>query len=516
MKKSLKIMAAVLAAGLSLTSLVGCKSKTSSPNSASDIEISFWVAGFGETFMDKIIDGFNAKYPEYHAYKTSGRNSTTLVNSLKLGKNDTTDIYFSATDVLINYHDMFMDLSDIAESKIDGEDKSIKDKYDASLYRSLKNPDGSLDTLGWAGAISGIMYNADIIDGKTYKVPKTTGQLQQLAIALSNDKKYNIQNFTPFVNFNDGGYYLYVVKAWMAQYAGIDYYMDSWLQLKDAEGKAPSKDVYLSENDGKKQALEVLTQIFKNEYVLYGSNSASKDSAQTKFIQGKAAMMFNGTWMYNEAQASGSKDKNFKIMRTPVISAIIDKCPSISEDSELAAVVDAVDNYLDNGGEMVLSCDDYDITEEEWNRILAARRYVYHNGSEHSLIVNKYTNAKEGVKKFIQYYYSDAGLAAFINTTHAAANASVTDDSIIDYTGWIDYEKELYSDSRKFTYITDGNARSPMFTKNVMKVYGTIPVVTEMSAAGNAKNAETIWAEFKADVEKNWSIWGKNAGYKDI
>ena len=132
MKKSLKIMAAVLAAGLSLTSFVGCKSKTSSPNSASDIEISFWVAGFGETFMDKIIDGFNAKYPEYHAYKTSGRNSTTLVNSLKLGKNDTTDIYFSATDVLINYHDMFMDLSDIAESKIDGEDR-LKIPTEASI-----------------------------------------------------------------------------------------------------------------------------------------------------------------------------------------------------------------------------------------------------------------------------------------------------------------------------------------------------------------------------------------------
>lgn len=172
MKKSLKIMAAVLAAGLSLTSFVGCKSKTSSPNSASDIEISFWVAGFGETFMDKIIDGFNAKYPEYHAYKTSGRNSTTLVNSLKLGKNDTTDIYFSATDVLINYHDMFMDLSDIAESKIDGEDKSIKDKYDASLYRSLKNPDGSLDTLGWAGAISGIMTTPTLSTARLIKFPK--------------------------------------------------------------------------------------------------------------------------------------------------------------------------------------------------------------------------------------------------------------------------------------------------------------------------------------------------------
>lgn len=520
MKKSLKITAAVLAAGLSLTSLVGCKRKTS-PNSANDVEISFWTAGFGEAYMDKIIAGFNAKYPEYHAFKTSGRDPLTLSNTLKLGKNDTTDIYFSSNDALINYRDMFMNLSDIAESKIDGEDKSIKDKYDASLYKSLKNPDGSLDTLGWAGAPAGIMYNADIIDGKTYKVPKTTDQLYKLASAIKgNTEIYDIKNFTPFVSFTDGGYYLYAVKTWMAQYTGIDYYMNNWLQLKDANGTSPSEEVYLSDTDGKKQALEVMSQIFQNGYLLYGSNTMSKDSAQTKFMLGNAAMMLNGTWMYNEAQASGSKDKNFKMMRTPVISAIIDKCPSLSEDAELAAVVEAVDNYLDNGGEKVLVCDDYEITEEEWNRILSARKYIYHNGSEHLLVVNKYTNAKEGVKKFIQYYYSDAGLAAFINTTHAAANASVTDASVIDYTGWTNYEKELYADSSKFTYVTDGNARSPMFTKNPMKVYGTTSVVPALNAPRDKDVTtemvcEKVWKAFLENANKNWSIWAKNAGYKN-
>ena len=101
---------------------------------------------------------------------------------------------------------MFMDLSEIATGKIDGEDKSIAEKYDASLYRSLKNPDGSLDTLGWAGSIAGIMYNADIIDGTDYKVPKTTDQLRNLTLKLKDDKRYNLNSFTPFVTFSDGGY----------------------------------------------------------------------------------------------------------------------------------------------------------------------------------------------------------------------------------------------------------------------------------------------------------------------
>lgn len=358
------------------------------------------------------------------------------------------------------------------------------------------------------------MYNADIIDGTDYKVPKTTDQLRNLTLKLKDDKRYNLNSFTPFVTFSDGGYYVYLVKAWMAQYAGLDYYLDNWLQLKDADGNSPSKEVYLSETDGKRQALEVMTQIFGYDYLLYGSNSMNKDTAQTKFIQGNAAMMVNGTWMYNEAQGSGSKNKNFRMMRTPVISAIKDKCPSIEDDTELAAVVTAVDAVIDDGAAVALEGDDYEVTQEDWDRIYAARKLIYHNGSEHSLIVNKYTNAGEGVKKFIQYYYSDEGLAKFTQATHTATNAFITDASKIDYTGWTDYEKQLYADASDYTYVTDGNARSKMFTSNVMKVYGTLNVVLGMSSGSNAKNAATLWNDFRNDVDNNWSTWLKNAGYQ--
>ena len=201
-------------------------------------------------------------------------------------------------------------------------------------------------------------------------------------------------------------------------------------------------------------------------------------------------------------------------MRTPVISAIKDKCPSIEDDTELAAVVTAVDAVIDDGAAVALEGDDYEVTQEDWDRIYAARKLIYHNGSEHSLIVNKYTNAGEGVKKFIQYYYSDEGLAKFTQATHAATNAFITDASKIDYTGWTDYEKQLYADASDYTYVTDGNARSKMFTSNVMKVYGTLNVVLGMSSGSNAKNAATLWNDFRNDVENNWSTWLKNAGYQ--
>ena len=514
MKKLIKAATVALAAVISLASFAGCKKP--SANSSTDIEISFWIAGFGEKFIDDIIAGFNEKYPEYNAYKKGSTNSTTLVNTLRLGKNDSTDIYFNSQDNLKNYRDLFMNLEDVVNEKIDGEDKTIAEKYDEQLFRSLKNPDGSLNMLGWAGGITGIMYNADIINGKDYKVPKTSKQLQMLTQSLLNDKRYDHEKFTPFVTFADGGYYSYLVKAWMAQYSGIDYYNDTWLMLKDADGKSPSKEVYTSKTDGKYAALEAMTAIFSDKTLLYKSNSDKKDEAQTKFVQGKAAMMVNGTWMYNEAEGSGSKTKDFRIMRTPVINAIIDKCESIEDDEELAAVVTAVDEVLDNGADVVLSGDDYEITQKDWDTVFNARRLTYQNGSDHSLIVNKYTNAKEGVKKFIKYYYSDEGLSRFINATHASATARITDESKINTEGWTENEKRLYNDSSKLVYVTDGNAVSPMFTNNVMKVYGELNVVLLMSRGDNPKSAAEIWKDFEGNVTQNWSKWLNAAGYEEI
>ena len=58
MKKIVKAAFVALAAIMAFSSFAGCGNKRSA-NSATDIEISFWVAGFGEKFMDDIIAGFN-------------------------------------------------------------------------------------------------------------------------------------------------------------------------------------------------------------------------------------------------------------------------------------------------------------------------------------------------------------------------------------------------------------------------------------------------------------------------
>lgn len=504
MKKLTKILAAVLTVALGVAAFAGC-GKKESENSATDIEISFWEGSFGVDYMKDIVSAFENKYSEYKVNLKSSKNAATIANSLQKGKNDTTDIYFNQISIFINYTDLFMDLSEIANGKIDGEDKSIAEKYDASLFNSLKDSEGNLKVLGWAGSVTGIIYNADIIDGVNLFEPRTTDELADLVSDLGNKKA--------FVQLKDArlGYYQYLVKAWMAQYCGLDYYNDNYLTLTDENGVSPSKDVYLSANDGRKQALEVLGSILNKDTTL---EDPDKFMVARKFNLDQAVMMANGNWVFGEVE--DLKNKNIRMMRTPVISALADKLDTVEDDAELAALVSAIDNVLDNGASVSLTGEGYNVSQADWDRVAEARKTVYHNGSEHAMIVNKYTNAKEGVKKFIQFYYSDEGLAKFINATHSAANAYLTDNSLVSQNGWNDYEKIQYARSTKSVYVTDGNATSPVFGKNaLLHLYGTIDIVGKLTTTNNPQNAAQLWKAFVDnvnDTKSGWNLWIRNAG----
>lgn len=506
MKKSVKFVAAALAAGLACAAFAGCNNKEK-PNSATDIEISFWEGSFGKTFMEDIVSGFMKKYPEYKVDLRTSKNAQTIANSLQKRKNDTTDIYFNQLSIFMNYTDLFADLSEIVTETIPGETKSIKDKYDKSLYESLKNENGELKTLGWAGSTTGIFYYADVLENEGIDVPRTTDELADLVTSLG--KK------TSFVQLKDArmGYYQYLVKAWMAQYAGLDYYNNNWLQLKDKSGKTPSKDVYLSETDGRKQALDVLGSLLNSKTSI---EDPDKFKVARMFNLGDAVMMVNGNWVFGEVDAL--KEKNIKMMRTPVISALAQKLDTVADDEELAALVSAVDNVLDNGATVSLTGSGYDVSQADWDRVYAARTMVYNNGSEHAMIVNKYTNAKDGVKKFIQYYYSDEGLAKFINATHYSANANLTDETLVNTSSWTAHEKEQYARSKTNTNVTDGNATSPVFSKTAtLHLYGTVDIVGQLTTTNNPQSAAALWTAFKNnvnDARTGWTMWLKNAGIK--
>lgn len=83
-------------------------------------------------------------------------------------------------------------------------------------------------------------------------------------------------------------------------------------------------------------------------------------------VMGQGVFMANGDWFDNEMrsfcegleQTQGYCD-TVKLMKTPVISSIIDQTPTIENDAELSALISAID-----AGETALKGEGYDVSQE--------------------------------------------------------------------------------------------------------------------------------------------------------
>jgi hypothetical protein len=130
------------------------------------------------------------------------------------------------------------------------------------------------------------------------------------------------------------------------------------------------------------------------------------------------AMITEGSWMLTEAEdiirkieeTYGHGALDIRMMKTPVNSAIINKCSSIHDDETLSAVITAIDEgyeYYDG------------VTDEDFAIIYEARNLVSTTG--YNAIINENVQGyKEAVaKKFLQFVASEEGVNTLANTTGA-------------------------------------------------------------------------------------------------
>ena len=125
--------------------------------------------------------------------------------------------------------------------------------------------------------------------------------------------------------------------------------------------------------------------------------------------------MYNGSWMFNEMQLQfpNGTDSDFKMMKVPVISAIREKCPTISDDKELAALVRAID-----GGATSCSGEGYDVSEEDFACVKKARNFYYAGAESASAVIPVRARNKTIAKRFLEVMYSEESIMR-----HAEAKA---------------------------------------------------------------------------------------------
>ncbi len=506
MKKFKQIIALVLAGVLVLGCLGGCGTNGGSKKGkgTTDIEIGYQNTGFGTAWLDAMIDAFNEKYPEYNAYYTASAASASVKAAFGMEDVDTTDLYLCAKEYDTTHLEP---LNEVLETTIEGESKTIKDKFNAS-YLQTEEYDGKYYTLTFGGGIVGYVYNKKMFnDMGVETLPRTTNELAVVFATLAD------AGIVPSAHFQGAAYYSFMTNVWFAQYEGLDYYYDL-LQNPSLEK--------LNLKDGRYEVLKVCEKLITPEYILRGSNSTAHVSMQTKFLEGECATMISGSWLSSEMDNT-EKINDFAMMKTPVISSITNKLTTIKEEAQLRKLITAIDQVADGtqsedaykDGESYV-VDGITVSAADWDYVKNARNMVPTTHSGSSCNIPKYSNAKEGAKEFLKFMYSDEGYQIYMDALHLKMPLDLSEGTV-DTSKWNVFEQNqaVLFDTAEYA-VTD-------YLMNKHKLYidggahpfagGSYTFEPLMCSTNEADRvtADAAWSEIQTIINDRYEkVWMKN------
>lgn len=523
MKRELKkVLALLLIATLMITCLAGCGNSGSGKNKNTggehngadvEVEIAVWNSGTGIEWLDKMVKAFNSKQSDYYVYYSESVEDSALTAVLGMEDIDTVDLYM----VKPKYDTTIMEpLDDIVLNQTaEGDQKPLIEKFNTGYLGLEQAADGHYYTLTYGGGVIGFYYNTELFEQANIKqLPRTSNEFIVVCDSLYSN------GITPLCHFIGGGYYEYLLEAYMAQYDGFDYYMNNFYACTDENGNSPSKDVF-TKKDGRYQTLKFAEKIITPEYTLAGSNTKSHTEVQTEFINGRAAMMLNGSWLQNEMKHVGNLD-DFKEMRMPVISAIVDKLSTVKSDTHLRKLVSAIDQVTDGEKQLsdFTSGDGYvvegmNVSKKDWEIVSAARNTIVANYSSHDTFIPSYSDAKDGAAEFMKFMYSDEGYKIFVDTLNYPWPMSLSTGETIDTSSFSEIEKSQFALVDTAEVIVDVSLMSKhriFIDGGASKLAGvTFPDVFSSYDSKTRKTADGLWEKIEQRVEDSYeSGWLKN------
>jgi len=439
--KSLGKLVVLMLGGLLLANCAGGNNDSGSgsgPNASSQSEdtsnlyLYILTRGYGTEWLKEMGKAFEAAHSGVSVHFKEGVEATSLNNEMDKGpgKNDY-DLFFNLTgnhtiqERFANkwgaYPSGLLDLTEIFQETIPGENQSILQKMNPSFSKYLNNGTSEAPAyyeMPWASGLMGLTYNVNVFTeayGSNYQshFPKTTNELLALAQELKT-KGINAFVYPQQIDYFSSS----VFYAWWKQYEGTD----NWERFY--QGKAYdeisgdyviSKDIFAQ--TGRQKAIEAMGKLIDydagycyDKCYNYGTNNFR--NLQTAYLnhgQGtlalNAAMYPCGDWLGQEASDTASDD--FGFMKTPVISSIVDRLTTVKTDAQLSEVISYVDGEITKDG-FTSSYSDEDIAAVE-----EARRMIDCDGLNHLCYAPAYTNAKTLVKEFLQFMASDAGIKIY-------------------------------------------------------------------------------------------------------
>ena len=516
--KNIKKVTALFLAAIMTMSLAGCggskdDAKKADHNGGKEVEISYWNSGMGTEFLDAMCKAFNEKQSDWYVYYNATASSKAVTSTYPLPDVDTIDLYMSGT---ISDTSHMATLDDVLESTADGDSKSLKEKFYASYLEDEQAPDGHYYSLTWGGGALSIIYNKALFEKAGIKeAPRTT---DELAVVCDTLLENGITPLTHYMGEDGSTYWEYLEEVWQAQYDSVDYYKNNFYACKDESGNSPSKDV-LTKQDGRYQVLKAMEKFITTEYVLPGSNSQDHITMQTLFLNKDIGMMVNGSWLSNEMEGTGSVE-NYGVMKTPVISSITDKLTTVKSDTLLRKLISAIDAVTDGTEDISTyqSGDGYvvdgkEVSAADWEYVKAARNMVGENFSQQTCFIPDYSDAVDGAKEFLKFYYSDEGQKIFADNLHYTLPIDLSEGEI-DRSSWNNFEKEMDSVFQSGEYFISRYMRSrhDLFINGGAKPYAGYNFVIYFCASNAADRvtADEAWDTIIKKIDGNYDSWLAN------
>ena len=268
------------------------------------LKVHFFENATGDVWFQTLKAGFEEKYPNV-TVELKGDAEITQKMGPMLEANDTEnlpDVAFVLNTSWQLWADKgyLADLTDLYEGLAWEGDVAFKDTMNSgaqsySMYR------GKATIIPWSDGVLGLAYNKGMFEEHGWEVPSTWTEL----LALCEEIK--AAGIAPFTYPGQiMGYWDFTVQNMIASYSGMEAH-NAYLAME-------SVDAW--KDEGRLAAYTKFEELFDKGYMLEGSEALNHTASQMEFVNGRAAMIPNGSWL--EAEMAAATPEGFKMAMMPV------------------------------------------------------------------------------------------------------------------------------------------------------------------------------------------------------
>lgn len=403
-----------------------------------------------------------------------------------------------------------VELSSVYDADPDGTGKPIKETMNQTIYKMNLTKDNKIYNMNWLDTVSTLIYNKTVLDtlfGEgNYTLPRTTDELLTFAASI---KQKSANNVYPFVYSTGGsvGYLRYAHMAWWAQYEGLQSYSDYYYGYYWDNGERKKAESF---NDldvaGRLKSLETASALWSKSagYSHTYCDAMTFTEAQAAFLgQGykgqdmkEVAMMMNGDWLANEmAVYLANKWQDIRLMRLPMISDITDKLDTVADDTELSALIAAIDDRKTE-----LEGEGYEVSQADFDRVKEARMMVASQTVDHTVAIPTTSQKQDMAKDFLTYMASAKGQAIYAKQLNGLTQAYGYTPNSEDVSDYAQSRHDLY-DSNYIPICRDLSA--PMVYLGGLVEYSNLMAIDGLIFSDTAPSS--ILATTKSSMTSNWT-----------